>query len=790
MPEPLAGSTARNRLRLTGRVVDEDLRPVAGAEVLISSDGTTTSADDGTFSLDDLVAGEHVLIVTKGDLTSGLVDVPMNDDTESVTVYLHRGVTLVLHVVELDGRTPIGGATVRANGREATTAPDGTVTFAGVDPSFVALRARAEGRGAVEHQLPIDEPPDRIVHHTMPLPRGARISGTVVDPDGKPLSSASVYVETIDTSVWHRDTSPIKTDATGAWKLNALASGTYALTAASRDFTTGPAVRIEVDGKTPRDGIVVRVDYGAQLVGTVFDAAGKPSPGAAVQLKSEGYWNAVADDDGVFRFLGVREGDYVLAASSTTQSSERYRVELIRNKRVDVELHLVESSIAGIVVDTNGKPVAGARVSVRLRNQFHVWGRRDLTDADGRFDVRGVPPGDYAVDARRADQQDGETVGPETTVQSGDRAVKLVLPGVTTVTGRVLLDGAPLRSFGLIVAVRDGQGDGNWRQTPPRMIHRDDGRFTQRGVLAAARTIVIGGFDIAHKVIDVDIPEGDVFDLGDINVDRGQIVRGRVTDASGAPVAGSTVVARQQPGVVRGDPDPLQRRMLGGATATTDEHGDYELVGIPPPVKYDYEASVRPNRISASHPTHGDAPARNLDPTTTRVNFVLSVVGGIDGKLVGAKTDFLYVLATSVDRAGEPTPTQIKSDRSFGFNGLPAGDYQLTLTKSASDGFTLPATRVHVQADRSVAVTIVVPETVTVTIKVVDGSCAHVKFIDLTSASATAPALGRATCDGAQAVMPGVPPGSYRACVDDGGCVPILVTALPAHQTIELRSRP
>jgi hypothetical protein len=70
-----------------------------------------------------------------------------------------------------------------------------------------------------------------------------------------------------------------------------------------------------------------------------------------------------------------------------------------------------------------------------------------------------------------------------------------------------------------------------------------------------------------------------------------------------------------------------------------------------------------------------------LAPTETRVDFVLAETGGIDGKVVGARSDHVYVLATSLARKGDPVPTQISSDRTFRLDNLPIGEYELSLAK-------------------------------------------------------------------------------------------------------------
>ncbi|NVB83238.1 MAG: hypothetical protein HOV81_33000, partial [Kofleriaceae bacterium] len=410
--------------------------------------------------------------------------------------------------------------------------------------------------------------------------------------------------------------------------------------------------------------------------------------------------------------------------------------------------------------------------------------RRAITNGAGRFDVRGAPPGRYRLFARRRDQTDDD--GDGVIVHSGDRDVKLVLPDITTITGRVLLEHKPVTYFGVVVSDR---GEQHWRGAFPVAFRAASGRFTQRGVPAGDRNIVIVGPGFARHILDVRIPEGKQLDLGDIEVERGQVISGRVTDASGAPVASATVLVEQNAPILVGDPDPLMRALGGGAIAITDANGMYSMAGIAAPPEPPMEWREF-NQISARHPERGTVPVRTLAPTESNVDFVLAASGGIDGVVEGPLGSLTYVVIQH-DNSSD-TKFGPLENRKFRFDNLPAGNYTLALARSNGDGFKVAPLSVTVVANQRITAVFKLPPSVTLAIHVPDGTCEIMMLVPPgTSPPPTEPrsASGFAHCAGADAIIEGVLPGSYRACLPSGRCAPVTVAPSPARQTFEFPAK-
>jgi hypothetical protein len=278
-------------------------------------------------------------------------------------------------------------------------------------------------------------------------------------------------------------------------------------------------------------------------------------------------------------------------------------VVLALGQKAELSFVLAPSSLAGIVVDPRGEPVADAKVFARSAAPSDYAFAR--SDGDGRFDLEGLPPGDYHVAARRAGSSiEGATVE----VATADRRIRLVVPDPAAITGRVILDGAPVPYFG--VSVSEDPGSAFGRPTP---VRAPDGRFRQPDAPPGTQAVIVIGPGFLRRVVEgVQVVAGATTDLGDIVVARGGRLHGRVVDARGA-VAGATV--RIASSGFSAKETRLRAILRGEQSATTDAAGSYELVGLP--------GSLAGFDIEASHPDHGTSGPRALAAGASDVTLVL-----------------------------------------------------------------------------------------------------------------------------------------------------------------------
>lgn len=529
-PDPPVGT-----LRLAGRVVDEDQHAVAGADVMLwPGDRTVVSGADGAFAFEQVMAGSARLEARAGDRYAVSTLVKSVATSGDVALALRRGATLVVRVLA-DG-VPLAGARAVVAGRTiATSERDGVVRIGGVGRTFGRAEVVADGYAPESIALIMRDDPGGTVERTMAVWRGASVDGRVLGPNGAAVPDATVEIEAVDDrrTGW---TMPVTAtaDQRGAWHVDAIAAGRYLVRARSRSYGPSADEPLELDGITLRHDQVVRVQLGAQLVGTVVDVAGQPVAGAEVSA-SAGFQRRQhqvrTGANGRFAIFGMVAGDYDVGAKTTREAASRLPVTIANGERVDVALVVVDARISGTVVDPSGAPVAGASVSVSRTFQakdgkymgFHSAG--ELTDAQGRFELGGLEPATYQLSATWPEPI-GLVRDDKVDAKVGARDVRLVLAAPATLTGRILLDGAPVPYFGVAVVA-----DAASSVFMPQVVRAADGRFALRPVTPGSWVVLVIAPGTERKVIaSVALEPGRAVDLGDIALVHGPRIAGHVRD--------------------------------------------------------------------------------------------------------------------------------------------------------------------------------------------------------------------------------------------------------------------
>lgn len=151
------------------------------------------------------------------------------------------------------------------------------------------------------------------------------------------------------------------------------------------------------------------------VVGTVLERAGVPVAGVVVKLArtdveeespsapraEEAPPNAASGADGAFRIEGVAPGRYVLTAvhgDFAMVTLDWLRIEPGARVQAGTLVLSPGGTIRGTVTDERGAPIPGARVLAVLQRRLGlgIWrtpGPAAVTDADGRYEIRNVPPG-------------------------------------------------------------------------------------------------------------------------------------------------------------------------------------------------------------------------------------------------------------------------------------------------------------------------------------------------------------------------------------------------------------
>jgi hypothetical protein len=375
-----------------------------------------------------------------------------------------------------------------------------------------------------------------------------------------------------------------------------------------------------------------------------------------------------------------------------------------------------------------------------------------------------VPPGDYTVRAARKDEL-GSVQVPEVAVHSGNRKVELVIPDAATLAGRVVMNGKPVDYFGVAITTDDRGGS-------PDPVRARDGRFEEVGLRPGTVAVTIVGPSFrSRRLENVVVHAGEHVELGQLVVEQGKHVSGRVVDGSGRPVANATVIVESGDTV---DNDASLRTELDAPRGVhTDARGHFVLAGLVDGDLY----------IQASEPVRGLALPRKLTAADLArgVTIVLVPSGALTGTGPASKT---FAVVTSL--ADGHRYDALISDGAFSVDQLPAGDYIVVADESI-----MPATLVHVDGGQTAHVAIPEPTGGVELDVAVIGDCGTVS---ITSPELPDPtdSLGLASesCFAASdAVFVDVSPGRYRVCQDQS-CTMVDVHASPARQTVTLTAAP
>ena len=389
--------------------------------------------------------------------------------------------------------------------------------------------------------------------------------------------------------------------------------------------------------------IVFRLIPTAAIVGQVFDEDGEPLPAVEVQALIKAsklpenpdappaavtlapISTALTNDLGQFRLYNLPPGEYFVSAvdsgmpelseealtggfmyeladapqpkypptyyPGTTDSSQAAKIEVRSGGESRVEFHLSHVDthrVSGRVIDASGRPVQGAAVLISpddLATEFSSLRYNGDSDANGRFQITSVAPGNYTIEASLREEQKQWIAERSVTVTSDDVAgMELALLPPVKISGRITFQGnaslQPGRGLVWLRSAEDrghGFGAGEIRKDNTFVVDNlIPGRYTVsvsslagESYLAAAH---LGTSDVLKSGLTVANTSGAAsLDLV-INPDGGSI-EGVVTRAQNS-VSGATVHI---------ECDAAEgARQLSKSEVETDQNGHFVFHALPP----------------------------------------------------------------------------------------------------------------------------------------------------------------------------------------------------------------
>jgi protocatechuate 3,4-dioxygenase beta subunit len=436
---------------VSGRVVDEQNKPVAGARVVYVSNGQLFAApdwrldavvtgSDGSWRFAALAAGSYRFLASDADHatgTSALVAVDGATEKTGVAIALPPGAVVRGRVVDT-GKQPVAGARVqvgleqRGRGqrqvpRQAYSDAQGEFVVRGLPRDHLVVSAQHE-KGA-SNPISIDATSGEAKDVAITLDLTAIIAGTVVDDAGEPIEGAQVtaasamrgsgFVESGTPSAGGPTLfargggmGTALTDAGGRFRITGLAEGAYNVRATRSGASRGGRRRggDGVDAHTGDEKVkIVLPAEGAVKAKVVFADGHAPQMfTASIGAESQVFLA------GELALAAIAPGDYRLEVSGPSFDSRAQDLTISPGQTTDLGTIVVQAGrrIAGVVV-SHGQPVAGATVYAGpqvlgggasndtpmrgLGNLFGGGSKQDTTDASGAFALAGFGEGDLTV---------------------------------------------------------------------------------------------------------------------------------------------------------------------------------------------------------------------------------------------------------------------------------------------------------------------------------------------------------------------------------------------------------
>jgi hypothetical protein len=430
------------------------------------------------------------------------------------------------HVADATGGS-VGGAwvSVRTGAERGYAVSDDDGGFElNVAPGKGKLLVHAEGYSRLERDVWVPSSDLALV-----LVPASSIRGRVVAAaTGAPLEGVLVYASS--SNALRVGTEPVATLSDGVFSVDDLAAGTYALWAQSAQWRSPErAVSLAV-GQT-LDDLVLAAEPATHLIGGVSVESAPCSHGS---IALTGPLAVAANvESGALRIDGLLPGTYdieVRCDGATSLEEQLLVADAPIRRDWDLDAGL---SLHGSVETDGGEPVAGATVQVTPREPLaDAPDARCVSDATGRFECRGLLPGDYdcALDPAWGGDSQGVRLGHA-------MAPSLVrLRSLATGSIRVQLIG-PEQADIAALALRARRGDGRWIE----------GSAAEGGFRFA--DLPLGDYELAFDPPGVDAfhaalsRAGESITLAMPLPPRGSL-SGRVVDERGEPVVEAWVIAR------------------------------------------------------------------------------------------------------------------------------------------------------------------------------------------------------------------------------------------------------
>ncbi len=382
-----------------------------------------TSAQDGTFFIGGLSADSYTLqLPAGGDAVAEWVaevvkvDLKAAEKARGVRLALSKGAFVEVLVKEQAGGKPVEKVSVSvydpANGQGfgGVTDETGTARIRLPAGDYQVNNLYREGYARSDQNVEFAVAAGQTKRLELTISGLPSVQGVVYDDAGKPLAGATVQM--VPGGRGKNATSDAEGKFEVSWDPQGWDPGRTVFFVVGRHIERNLAVAQPVDEEAKQ--VELKLHPAATLTGQVVDPNNKPIEGAYLQIMLRAsnwgssflaYRSVKTDAEGHFAVGGIpAEQRYSIMAMADGygQMQTDLSEDQVTSSRVDTgsfTLPLANQSVTGVVVDSEGKPVSGARVNCYGGNQDSQPNRDVQAGADGRFTLDGVCAGSIRIQA-------------------------------------------------------------------------------------------------------------------------------------------------------------------------------------------------------------------------------------------------------------------------------------------------------------------------------------------------------------------------------------------------------
>jgi len=681
------------------------------------------SEDDGSFAIRALGVGPFALrAVHRADAggEASVFKAYVEDVVPTAVLTLRLAATVSVPVeVRDDVGTAIEEFTLRAEQADVAirhfvraeyTEGEALVELGELVPGRWSLTASGAGHtpsDELEFHVPHDGPPLVVT-----LPRAATLTGTVVDPNGRPVAGAEVTAEL--TEEWRH----AETGDDGSFRIEDVTPGAVKVHADAEDWAPSDERPVDVASGQTVEQLVLSLNRGGSLSGEVFAKDGTPAANRMIQIEaSRGNdgGSATSDADGTFEVPHLQPGTYqVIAMPDMAEMASaggygKGDIGALLSELETATATIVEGETTHVVlgappadpvhlsgrVTVGGAPLAGGFLAIAGEDRslldaldFHQ------TDDDGRYDVVLDEPGNYTILVSESMEDERQVefnvTIPAVEVHELDFVVPLgVIRGrVVDPTGRGLANhsvswerAGALTSFGIAFGGRSVRTD-------------DEGEFEVTWLQPGEYTLRAGASRWANEerwstamVAGIRVGENEIVEGIEIALSEAGRVVGRVVDDVGEPVDDAWVWIRDENGRIV-HPDSHTR---------TNPDGSFEYGGVAPgPVT----VLARSDELSLASDEVG--PVSVLAGDEVEVELALAPgaylevgVEDEEGELIRTRIDLVDRdgrVVSGLTEAAANSPDQTLSSTTRRLGPLPPGRYRVIATDAQGNREDRPVT--------------------------------------------------------------------------------------------------